>query len=97
MTPLFGRMVCSERFPQLFSDPDQSVSAARWIMILRRNAKRRHPQSDFPVRWKQRSVSMAFAVRLGRLSRRIPKLMWSAWAVGWAMLSEHAVSGRLPG
>ena len=39
--PLLGRLVCSERFPQLFSDPErQSASATVWIMISPRSEKR---------------------------------------------------------
>ena len=38
--PLFGRLVCSERFPELFSDPKRNVSAIRWITTSQKSERR---------------------------------------------------------
>ena len=50
--PLFGRLVCSERFPELFSDPEAKRNERKWNL-----------QRAFSGRWRWRSDNMTFAVR----------------------------------
>ena len=52
--PLFGRKMCAEKFPELYTDTSaKSILWKSWIMILASWKRSRIPFSTSLVHWKQ--------------------------------------------
>ena len=61
--PLFGRRVCSERFPQLFSDPEARRICDSLDYDFADKRKKMESRQDFSARWRWCSASMICVVR----------------------------------
>ena len=61
--PLYGRKVCSERFPQLFSDPEAERLCAMLDYDFAEMERKWKAQPDSLARWRWHNASTISAAR----------------------------------
>ena len=93
--PLFGRVVCSEHFPELFSDPEaKRICDSLDYDFAGKRKKMESPAGLFgalEVAQRQYDLRWIFAARSFLISGITRRLLWSIWAAGLMIRSVNVI------